>query len=150
MSSGRGLRIGAAAGAVLAAGVLSAGCSINLPLGPFSEPELTTGSIVQTVVLSEAATGEDLVIAGGALDQALDPVRKGAVRWSNPSTGNQGSFLAEGDAYVRDDQVCRSFRAAIVVQQKPDDLRGVACRAGAGSWSLHKVKSIKDEPPRRI
>ena len=43
---------GAATGAVLAAGVLSAGCSINLPLGPFSEPELTTGSIVQTVVLS--------------------------------------------------------------------------------------------------
>lgn len=150
MPSGRGLRIGVAAGALLAAGVLSAGCSINLPLGPFSEPELTTGSIVPTAVLSDTATGEDLVIAGGALDQALDPIRKGApARWSNPSTGNQGSFVAEGDAYVRDDQVCRSFRAAIVVQQKPDDLRGVACRAGAGSWSLHKVKSIRDEVPRR-
>lgn len=151
MSAGRGLRLGAATGFSLLAGLLAAGCSINLPLGPFSEPELTTGSIVPAVVLSDRATGEDLVIAGGALDQALDPLRKGApARWANPSTGSQGSFVAEGDAYVRDDQVCRSFRASLVVQQKPDDLRGVACRAGAGSWSLHKVKSIRDEQPRRI
>ena len=87
------------------------------------------------------------------MDKALDPLHSGGRRaWSNPATGQNGSVAAAGEAFVRDDQVCRSFNATLN-QNKPGPaqdaarrssrLVGVACRVGAGSWTIQKIKPIR-------
>jgi surface antigen len=128
--------------AALIAGLLSSGCSMTFPIGPLAEPE-TTGSIVATPlpVLSSDLSGEDLVYAEDAMDAALDPLRTGApTRWANPKTGRKGVFAATGDAFVREDEVCRFFKTTITLEIGQQDLLGLACRAGAGHWQLRKIR----------
>ena len=115
-----------------------------------SEPE-TTGSIVQAVNLSAEPVQDDHGIESSAVDKALDPLHSGGpVAWSNPATGQNGSVAAAGEAFVRDDQVCRSFNATLNqnkpgpaqdAARRPSRLVGVACRVGAGSWTIQKFKS---------
>ncbi len=127
---------------VLGTAMLAAGCSMTFPIGPLAEPE-TTGSIVATPlpILSADLSGEDLVYAEDAMGVALDPMKKGtAARWSNPSTGRRGSFTAEGEAFVRDAEVCRYFKATVAFAEGGQDMLGMACRAGAGNWQLRKIR----------
>ncbi len=126
----------------LLAGLACAGCSMTFPIGPLAEPE-TTGSIVSTPlpVLSADLSGEDLVYAEDAMEVALDPLKTGVTaRWSNPATGRKGTFLAAGDAFVRQDEVCRFFKTTISLESGAQDLVGLACRSGAGHWQLRKVR----------
>lgn len=126
-----------------------AGCSINFPmLSLVSEPE-TTGSVVQTSSLSAEPLQGEPGIEPSAVDKALDPLHVGGpVAWTNAETGQTGSIAAAGEAFVRDDQVCRSFTAtlnqnkAVPAQdaaRKSSRLLGVACRVGAGSWTIEKI-----------
>ena len=127
---------------VVSAGLILSGCSMSFPIAPLTEPE-TTGSIVATPlpVLSEDLSGEDLVFAEDAMETALDPLKAGlTTRWSNPSTGRKGTFVASGDAFVRDDEVCRFFKSNISLSGGSRDLIGLACRSGAGHWQLRKVR----------
>ncbi|MHB2169642.1 RT0821/Lpp0805 family surface protein [Alsobacter sp. R-9] len=133
---------GASVLAVLSGLSLSA-CSMTFPIGPLAEPE-TTGSIVAAPlpVLSADLSGEDLVFAEDAMSTALDPLRRTTVpaRWTNPSTGRNGSFLAVGEAFVRQDEVCRFFKANVSLDAGPQQMSGFACRTGAGPWQLRKIK----------
>jgi len=135
------LRMVLPASTVLSAGLFLSGCSMSFPIAPLAEPE-TTGSIVATPlpVLSGDLSGEDLVFAEDAMENALDPLKAGTVmRWSNPTTGRKGTFVANGDAFVRDDEVCRFFKSSVVLSSGSRDLIGLACRSGAGHWQLRKV-----------
>ena len=136
--------------AFVALGGALAGCSINFPmLSLVSEPE-TTGSIVQTANLSAEPLQGESGIEPSAVDKALDPLHSGGpVAWSNADTGQNGLVAAAGEAFVRDDQVCRSFTAtlnqskptpATDAARKTSRLIGVACRVGAGSWTIQKIK----------
>jgi surface antigen len=115
--------------AILALGGALAGCSINFPMMSLvSEPE-TTGSIVQAVNLSAEPVQDDHGIESSAVDKALDPLHSGGpVAWSNPATGQNGSVAAAGEAFVRDDQVCRSFNATLN-QNKPGPAQDAARRS---------------------
>ncbi|MCZ8099705.1 MAG: RT0821/Lpp0805 family surface protein [Burkholderiales bacterium] len=138
----RRVRMAFPASAVIAAGLLSSGCSMTFPIGPLAEPE-TTGSIVATPLpaLSPDLGGEDLVYAEDAMDAALDPLGTAATtRWANPKTGRKGTFAAAGEAFVREDEVCRYFRTTISLETGQQDLLGLACRAGAGHWQLRKIR----------
>lgn len=115
---------------------------MTFPIGPLAEPE-TTGSIVATPlpVLSSDLSGEDLVYAEDAMEAALDPLRTGlTTRWANAKTGRRGSFAAAGDAFVREDEVCRYFKTTMILDSGQQDLLGLACRAGAGHWQLRKIR----------
>ena len=73
----------------------------------------------------------------------VDPQLGGAAtKWSNPETGSRGTFIAAGPAYVRDDKVCRLFKANIVLGGPERVMIGTACRVGAGAWTLQKVKPL--------
>jgi surface antigen len=123
---------------------------MNFPmLSLVSEPE-TTGAIVQTANLSTEPIQGETGIEPSAVDKALDPLHSGGpVAWSNADTGQNGLVAAVGEAFVRDDQVCRSFTATLNQNKPapaPDAVRrssrfvGEACRVGAGSWSIQKIK----------
>jgi surface antigen len=120
------------------------GCSINLPMTSLvPEPE-TTGSIVPapspvTLGLTEEAWTQ----ASLALDKALDPLQNGAtVRWTDTESGLSGHFVAAGPAYVRNDQVCRAFKAVVGTPPQDRHHLGTACRTGAGVWTLQKVRPL--------
>ncbi len=114
-----------------------------------SEPE-TTGSVVQPVSLSTEPPQGSQDIEPSAVDKALDPLHTGGpVAWSNAETGQNGLVAAAGEAFVRDDQVCRSFTATLNqtrpapaqdAARRSSRLVGVACRVGAGSWIIQKIK----------
>ena len=50
-------------------------------------------------------------------------------------------FEAVGAAYVRNDEVCRAFKASVRVQGREEKLVGAACRLGAVEWTVQKAKS---------
>jgi surface antigen len=127
---------------------VSAGCSLNFPmmsLVPEPEPETTASIVPNSSMLTPGLSPEDWTLASSALDKALDPQLNGApTKWSNAETGARGSFAAAGPAYVRNDQVCRSFKATVVLQGPERQLLGTACRAGAGAWTLQKMKPFSE------
>ena len=50
--------------------------------------------------------------------------RRTTTRWANAKTGRRGSFAAAGDAFVRDDEVCRYFKTTMILDSGQQDLAG--------------------------
>ncbi|MGV6874012.1 RT0821/Lpp0805 family surface protein [Pseudochelatococcus sp. B33] len=128
---------------VLLAGALGGGlsaCSIAVPMGGVlgKADNLTTQSLAPAGAagLSPELTPDDWNFASIALATALDPLGSGEVApWANPRTGIRGDFVASGKPYLRDDLVCRSFRATLQYQGGNEVLDGAACRMPDGQWS---------------
>src|SRR4051794_37074372 len=120
------------------------GCSINLPMTSLvPEPETTASLAPATSPSALGILDEEWQQASEALDRALDPAQNGSpVRWSVKETGRGGVFVASGPAYVRNDQVCRAFKASIGAVPQDRHHLGTACRSGAGLWALDKVKPV--------
>jgi hypothetical protein len=118
------------------------GCSINFPMTSLVPDPDTTSSIVPAPSpVSLGLTEEEWAEASLALDKALDPLQNGSpVRWADKQSGQAGLFVAAGPAYVRNDQVCRAFKAIVGGVPQERHHVGTACRSGAGAWTLQKVK----------
>jgi surface antigen len=118
------------------------GCSINLPMTSLvPEPETTASIVPAPSPVSMGLTEEEWSKASAALDKALDPLQNGAaVRWADKESGLNGHFVAAGPAYVRNDQVCRAFKAVVGLPPQDRQHLGTACRTGAGVWTLQKVR----------
>jgi hypothetical protein len=126
-----------------ALGLAAAGCSMSFPLPPLVADPETTGSIAPAVApLGPGSTDADWEVARPALDRALDPGHEGqASSWSNPATGFSGVFVAQGEAFVRDDRLCRSYRSQIGVAGVQRSMTGMACRVGAGPWVVRETRT---------
>lgn len=129
--------------ALSALGLAAAGCSMSFPLPPLVADPDTTGSIAPPVApLGPGATDADWDAARPALDRALDPDHEGqSSAWSNPGTGFSGSFVAQGEAFVRDDTLCRSYRSQVAVAGVQRTMTGTACRVGAGPWVVRETRT---------
>jgi surface antigen len=127
-----------------------AGCSVTTRIGSLfgdEEEAETTASTpnaaddlaapLRSGGLSPRMNDEDTRRSQSALALALDPEGKGAlVNWDNPSTGATGSFSAEGDFYIKSNQLCRAFRADLAYAGANEQFQGKACRAGPGAWAI--------------
>lgn len=124
-----------------------AGCSINLPMSSLmNEPETTASIAPAPPQPSQFGYAEsDWAQAGPALEKALDPLQGGApAKWANAESGRSGLFVAAGPAYIRNDQVCRTFKASLGDHAQEQRLVGTACRVGGGAWALQKVKPLSE------
>lgn len=130
--------------AVLLAAALGSGlgaCSIAVPMGGVlggKDDNLTTQSLAPAGAagMSAELTPDDWNFASIALATALDPLGSGGVApWANPRTGIRGDFVASGKPYLRNDLVCRDFRATLQYHGGNDVLDGAACRMPDGRWS---------------
>lgn len=115
-------------------------CSIAVPMGDVlgTDERLTTQSTAPagTTVLSSELTPDDWNFASIALATALDPLGSGETApWANPRTEIRGDFVASGKPYLRNDLVCRDFRATLQYQGGDDALEGAACRMPDGQWA---------------
>lgn len=128
--------------AILVVGLASGGCTISFPMMSLIPSSETTGSIAQQVSpLSPKLEGEDWRRAKAALNTALDPTGNGApVAWSNPETATKGSFAPVGQAFVKKDELCRGFIAALSFGSKEEWLQGAACRVGSEDWTVQEVQ----------
>ena len=118
-------------------------CSIAIPVPGMSDgltgkaDSLTTQSIGPSGGrLSTELTPDDWNFASIALAIALDRVGSGDVApWANPRTGIRGDFVAAGKPYLRNDLVCRGFRANLQYHGGDEALEGAACRMPDGKWA---------------
>ena len=136
---------GLAVAAWLATGLMAGGCTISFPMMSLIPTSETTGSITQSVSpLSPKLEGEDWRRAKAALNTALDPTGNGApVMWSNPETATKGSFAPVGQAFLKNDELCRNFMAALTFGAKEEWLQGAACRVGSEDWTVQDVKPVQ-------
>jgi surface antigen len=135
-----GRRIATAALLMLTPGL--AGCSTAIPLPGFISQDDVTGSIRRfSSPLSPQIGLEDWRRAVAALAEALDPKGAGeTVAWTNPKSGLKGKFTPVGDAYAREDRLCRGFLGEI---GEDESVRGAACLDKRGEWAVLDVKPVK-------
>ena len=116
---------------------------------PEDEPK-ATGTLVAKAssALSPELGEEDWRRAKGALAVALDPQGNGAlVSWDNPDSGFKGAFTPVGHPFVKGDEICRAFVAALGRAGRNAALEGTACRLSGGEWAIKAVKPAKTTPP---
>lgn len=113
-----------------------------IPLPGFISQDDVTGSIKQfSSPLSEKVGLEDWRRAVPALAAALDPRGAGeSVAWNNPKSGLKGKFTPVGEAYRREERVCRAFLGEI---SGDDTVRGTGCVDKRGEWAVLDVKPLK-------
>ena len=131
-----------ATAALVAMNVGLGGCSTAIPLPAFISKDDVTGSIRHfSSPLSTQVNLDDWRRAVVALSQALDPKGSGeSVAWENPKSGLNGSFTPVGEAYRRDERLCRAFLGEIGADEK---VRGTGCLDKRGEWAVLDVKPLK-------
>lgn len=69
--------------------------------------------------------------------EALEYARSGQTRsWSNPDSGNSGSFTIQKTYQNRSGSYCREFMQKVIVAGKTQEAYGTACRQEDGSWKI--------------
>jgi surface antigen len=58
------------------------------------------------------------------------------ITWSNPETGNSGSYTPLRDGRSASGEQCREFQQTIIVGGKPESGYGTACLQRDGSWKI--------------
>ncbi len=121
------------------------GCATAIPLPSLLGDGDVTGSIAKPVSpLSSSLDAEDWRRAQGALAIALDPQGNGlSVAWDNPKSGAKGNFVPVGDAYAKDDRICRAFIADVGGTAPQQAVQGTGCRAKSGDWAVADIKPWK-------
>lgn len=59
-----------------------------------------------------------------------------ALPWSNPKTGNSGTFVPAAPYQTSNGQYCREYNQTIVVGGQKQSGHGTACREPDGSWKI--------------
>lgn len=119
-----------------------AGCSTAIPLPGFISKDDVTGSIRQfSSPLSDNISLDDWRRAVVALAVALDPQGAGEpVVWDNPKSGRKGKFTPVGEAYARENRLCRAFLGEV---DEDEAVRGTGCLDKRGEWAVLEVKPLK-------
>jgi surface antigen len=89
------------------------------------------------VMLGGNVDDNDCNRAQQARTQALTSAPVGQpIVWNNPSTGNQGTFVATRDGTAANGAYCREYQQTIVVGGEQKQAFGTACRQPDGSWKM--------------
>lgn len=108
------------------------------------EDDIQTGSISapSTSPLLKDLSEEDWRRAKAAMAVALDPHGStDRVVWDNPQTLARGTFTSSGAPFVKNDDICRNFKATVGGQDAVKSLEGTACRPSGGEWAIQEVKT---------
>jgi len=56
--------------------------------------------------------------------------------WSNPDTGNSGTYTPTSASTDRNGEECRDFESTVVIDGKEEQASGRACRQDDGAWKI--------------
>ena len=95
------------------------------------------GALLGALAGSEIAlsSGDRRSMNGAAVEAQTAPIGE-EIEWSNPETGNSGSYMPVRDGYTRSGLYCREFTQTIIVGGDPHVGYGTACRQPDGSWKI--------------
>ncbi len=132
-------KIGATAGTVIGAVIGSkVGGSFNDGGGKIMGASL--GAIFGSLIGKEIAktmSDTDMERADTTAQDTMETANTGqTVQWSNPDSGNSGTYKPTGDARLVDGKDCRDFDSSIIIDGKEQTAIGRACRQPDGSWKI--------------
>ena len=79
----------------------------------------------------------DMTYYNQTQQRALETAPAGqSLPWSNPQTGNSGTFVPKAPYQDSNGQYCREFQNQITVGGKTQSGYGTACRQPDGSWQI--------------
>lgn len=79
----------------------------------------------------------DMTYYNQTQQRALETAQPGqSLPWSNPQTGNSGTFVPKAPYQASNGQYCREYTETITVGGKPQSGYGQACRQPDGSWQI--------------
>jgi len=136
---------------VLVSTILSLGCATHeqagavagAGVGAAAGNAMTRGSVVGTLIgaFIGAAIGADIGRQMDAYDReraayALEYYRTGEpYAWVNPDSGYEYRCTPM-EAYDGNDGPCRDFVMQTIVDGRPEDVQGTACRQPDGTWRM--------------
>jgi surface antigen len=126
--------------------ILVSACSVTTPIASLiPDDQIETGSIpASQMMFVDKLTSEDWRRARAALAVALDPQSTATpVKWDNPESKTSGSFVAAGAFVVRNDFVCRPFKASLLVSGTHSNPSGFACRQGPNDWVIEQAAMVE-------
>ena len=79
----------------------------------------------------------DEAAANQAAQQSLETSPTGSTStWSNPDSGNSGTFTPTKTYQTASDQYCREYQQTVTVNGETQTAYGTACRQPDGSWKV--------------
>jgi surface antigen len=121
---------GAAAGGLLGAAIggstrdIAAGVALGGLLGA------VTGNVLDQ---------RDRRLAAQTAQDAFERAPTGrSTTWTNPDTGNSGSYTPTRTFQTRTGQYCREFQNEVTIGGKREQAFGTACRQPDGSWQIQQ------------
>ena len=97
------------------------------------------GALLGAFVGSEIGSSldkADQLAAQQASSRALTGPVGETVTWSNPETGNRGTFKTIREGRAASGEYCREFQQVVFIGGKSQDGYGTACRQPDGAWRL--------------
>ncbi len=88
-------------------------------------------------VIAEVLTEEDKQQAQTAGAYALENQGPGEkTTWENPDSGHSGATAVESTYTDSNGRQCKTFTQTVVVDGKPEEGEGTACRQADGTWTI--------------
>lgn len=78
----------------------------------------------------------DRAYAASAQQRAYSAPVGETIQWSNPQSGNYGTYTPKRDGYSSSGRYCREYQQDIVVGGKRQSGYGTACQQPDGSWEV--------------
>ncbi len=123
-----------------------------------------TGAVIGTVVGAKTGSGSGKALSAGlgaifgawlgkivgkSLDEAdrkqanetaqetMDTADVGqTTTWSNPDSGNSGTYTPTSARTAKNGQECRNFESSVIIDGKEEKASGRACRQADGAWKI--------------
>ena len=78
----------------------------------------------------------DRAYAASAQQRAYSAPVGETIQWSNPESGNYGTYTPKRDGYSSSGRYCREYQQDIVVGGRRQSGYGTACQQPDGSWEV--------------
>lgn len=132
-------KVGSATGAIIGAVIGSKiGGSMDSRSGRILGASL--GAIFGSIIGKEIAktlSETDLRRSDETAQETMESAKTGdTVKWSNPDSGNSGTYKATSDRQPGEDQDCREFESTVIIDGQEKVATGRACRQADGSWKI--------------
>ena len=132
LQENKGLAIGGLGGATVggliaaAAHASPAGIAAGVILGGL------TGGLIGHLV-----DNKDKELAAQSAKKALDTAPSGTtVTWQNPDNGHTGTVTPVRTYQTGTGQYCREYTQTVIIENRPQQSYGTACRQPDGSWKI--------------
>ena len=77
--------------------------------------------------------------ANDAAQETLETADAGQTNtWSNPDSGNSGTYTPTTERLPQNGQECRDFESTVIIDGQEEQATGRACRQEDGTWKIVK------------